>query len=152
VHVPLIISWPGHFQKGLRSDALVELTDIVPTLLAVIRLPIPEYVRGKSLMPILTGQSDPGHHRDFVRSEYHAALGGLPNASHANMIFDGRYKLVLYHGNAVSELYDLQEDPHEFHNLWRDPDKQSVKYELMKLCFDEVMLGVEEGQPLVGRF
>ena len=36
VHIPLILSWPGHFQAGLRSHALVELTDLVPTLLDII--------------------------------------------------------------------------------------------------------------------
>ena len=152
VHIPLIISWPGQFQRGLHSGALVELTDIVPTLLEVNNMPIPEYVRGKSLLPILNGGSSPDHHRDFVRCEYHAALGRMPNASHANMIFDGRHKLVIYHGQEVGELYDLQEDPNEFRNLWDDPDKRAVKYDLMKTCFDEVMIGVEEGQPLVGGF
>ena len=152
VHIPLIISWPGRFQRGLYSSALVELTDIVPTLLEVNDLPIPEYVRGKSLLPILTGRSSPEHHRDFVRCEYHAALGRMPNDSHANMIFDGRHKLVIYHGQEVGELYDLQEDPDEFRNLWDDPDRRAVKYDLIKTCFDEVMIGVEEGQPLVGGF
>lgn len=35
VRVPLIFSWPGRFRAGLRSQAIVELTDIVPTLLEV---------------------------------------------------------------------------------------------------------------------
>ena len=39
VHVPLILSWPGRFEAGLRSDALVELVDIVPTLLDALDLP-----------------------------------------------------------------------------------------------------------------
>ena len=152
VHIPLIIAWPGHFQRGLHSSALVELTDIVPTLLEVNDLPIPEYVRGKSLLPILTGISPPEHHRDFVRCEYHSALGATPNVSHANMIFDGRHKLVVYHGQEAGELYDLQEDPNEFRNLWNDPDRREAKYHLMRTCFDEVMIGVEEGQPQVGGF
>jgi arylsulfatase A-like enzyme len=33
VRVPLIFSWPGHIKQGLKSDALVELVDIAPTLL-----------------------------------------------------------------------------------------------------------------------
>ena len=152
VHVPLIISWPGQFDAGVRSNALVELTDIVPMLFELNDLSVPDYVRGKSLLPILTGQLAPDKHRDFVRCEYHAALGRMPDASHANMIFDGRHKLVMYHGHQIGELYDLQEDPHEFHNLWSDSGKTSIKYELMEICFDEVMIGIEEGQLLAGGF
>ena len=151
VHVPLIFSWPRHLEAGLRSDALVELTDIVPTLLDALSLPIPGHVQGKSLLPILTGQAPPHTHRATVRSEYHDALD-RPHASHANMLFDGRLKLVVYHGHNVGELYDLHEDPHEFVNLWDDPGAQGIKYGLMKRLFDAVMLATDEGQPRVGRY
>jgi arylsulfatase len=151
VHVPLIVSWPGHVRSGLRSDALVELTDIVPTLLEALSLPVPKNVQGQSLLPILTGQASPDVHRAFVRCEYHDALDG-PYASHANMIFDGRYKLVVYHGPRVGELYDLREDPHEFANLWGDAGAQECKHALMVRLFDAVMAATDEGQPRVGRF
>ncbi len=150
VHVPLIISWPGHLQEGLRSDALVELTDLVPTLLETAGLPVPGNIQGKSLLPILTGQANPSTHRGFVRCEYHDALA-RPHGSHANMMFDGRHKLCVYHSQAIGELYDLKEDPQEFDTLWGDPDCQGSKCELTKRLFDAVMLSTDEGQPRVGR-
>jgi arylsulfatase len=145
------MSWPGHFAQGLRSDALVELTDVVPTLLECVGLPIPERVMGRSLLPILTQRADPSSHRDFVRCEYHDALA-LEHASHANMIVDERYKLVVYHGQDLGELYDLQEDPHEFENLWDDPAHAEIRFTLMKRLFDAVMQATDPGQPRVGRF
>ena len=151
VHVPLIISWPGRFEEGLRSSALVELTDIAPSLFDAVGLEIPENTQGKSLLPILTGRADPSVHRDFVRSEYHDALD-RPHASHANMIYDGRYKLAVYHGHRIGELYDLRQDPHEFDNLWNDPEALSLKHTLMKRLFDAVMLATDQGQPRVGRY
>jgi len=151
VHVPLIVSWPGHLQEGLRSDALVELTDIVPTLLQLAGLPIPTNVQGLSLVSILTGRADPSEHREFVRCEYHDALA-RPHASHANMIFDGRYKLVVYHGQDIGELYDLDEDPHEFHNLWGAPGTLALQRDLTRILFDALMLATDEGQPRVGRY
>ena len=151
VHVPLILSWPGHIQSGVVSEALVELTDLVPTLLAANGLPISKHIQGKSLLPLLTGQVSPDYHRDFVRCEYHDALN-LPLASHANMLRTERYKLVVYHGCDVGELYDLQEDPDEYVNLWDDLGMQSMKYDLMKQLFDAVMLAVDEGVERVGRF
>ena len=38
------------------------------------------------------------------------------------MYRDERYKIVVYHGHEQGELYDLQEDPGEFKNLWDDSD------------------------------
>ena len=151
VHVPLIFSWPGHFVQGVHSAALVELTDIVPTLLEALGMEIPANVQGMSTLPILTGQAAPGAHRDFVRCEYHDALD-RPDASHANMIHDGRYKLAIYHGHEVGELYDLQNDPSEYVNLWDNPGAQEKKHELIKRLFDAVMLTTDEGQPRVGRY
>jgi arylsulfatase len=151
VHVPLVFSWPGHFRQGLCSDALVELADIVPTLLEAVGLDVPENVQGQSLLALLTGRADPNQHRGFVHCEYHDALDRL-YASHANMIFDGRYKLVVYHGHEIGELYDLQRDPHEYYNLWDDPHALPIKYERIKLLFDAVMLVTDEGQPRVGRY
>jgi arylsulfatase len=151
VHVPLIISWPGHFGMGLQSNALVELADIAPTLLDILQMPISPHVQGRSLLRILTGEADPDSFRDYVRCEYHDALA-QPHASHANMLRTDRYKLVVYHGQAIGELYDLQEDPGEFHNLWEDPAAQPLKLELLKCLFDAVMGAVDEGIERVGRF
>jgi len=151
VHVPLIISWPGHIEAGLRSDALVELADMAPTVLDAAGLePNPE-MQGRSLWPILTGQADPSRHHSFVRCEFHDAINE-PLASHANMLFDGRYKLVVYHGVEMGELYDLENDPHEFVNLWADPAWADKRFELMKTLFDALMLATDPGQPRFGAY
>jgi arylsulfatase len=55
VRVPLIFAWPGHFQQDLLSAALVELLDMTATLVELAGLPQPEYMQGKSLLPILRG-------------------------------------------------------------------------------------------------
>jgi arylsulfatase A-like enzyme len=94
-----------------------------------------------------------GYRFYFVRCEYHDAMPFRDgDASHANMIFDGRHKLAVYHGHRVGELYDLQDDPHEFRNLWDEPAGQAVKWDLMKRVFDAVMLATDPGQPRVGYY
>ena len=151
VHVPLILSWPGHFESGLVSDALVEMVDLAPTLLDAATLPVPAEMQGWSLYPLLVGRGNSASHRPFVRCEYHDALD-LAHASHANMLFDGRYKLVVYHGHDVGELYDLGDDPQECHNLWFDPASDERKLALMRQLFDAVMLATDPGQPRVGGY
>ena len=138
VHVPLIISWPGHFKKGMRSDALVELVDLAPTLLDALGLPLPQCMHGKSLVPILCGDVDPHYHKPSVISEYNDALP-LPNSSHGTMYFNGRYKTIVYHGTDLGEFYDLEVDPGEFNNLWNDRASHKTKQELLKKHFDAIM-------------
>ena len=65
------------------------------------------------------------------------------------MIFDGRYKLVVYHGHSVGELFDLKADPHEFDNLWDSAETAAVKQQLLMRLFDAVMLATDEGQPRI---
>jgi len=151
VRVPLIVSWPGCIRQDVRSRALVELVDLVPTLLEATGQPIPDDVQGRSLLPILSGEHDPGVHREFVRCEYHDALD-RPFASHANMLRNDRFKLVLYHGHEIGELYDLEQDPHEYQNLWGRPEVAALQAELTKQLFDAVMLATDPGQPRIGRF
>lgn len=145
-HVPLILSWPGRFPQGARSRELVELTDLVPTILDTLGLTLPDYLHGRSLLPVLKGGT--ARHRKFVRSEYHDVLD-LPDASHANMLRDERYKLVYYHGHPWGELFDLENDPREFNNLWDDPKHLALRADLTKQLFDAVMLTTDPGQPRI---
>jgi arylsulfatase len=149
VRVPLLLSWPRRVKQGLRSDALVELIDVAPTLLEAAGLKTPAEMQGRSLMPILTGRASADRHRDFVRSEFLDALA-KPDATRATMYRDARHKLVVYHGHARGELYDLQADPGEFDNLWEDPAHAGVKTELLKRSFDAAMQALDLGPERLG--
>lgn len=153
VRVPLIFSWPGQIQTGLQSEALVELLDLSATLLELGGLEVPAYHQGKSLMPILRGEASPGYHRPFVRSEYYDALDTSfvnGDSSYATMYRNRRYKLVVYHGHNLGELYDLERDPWEFENLWDDPAHQALKCNLLQASFDHSMLlTVDVGTPRI---
>jgi arylsulfatase A-like enzyme len=139
VRVPLMISWPGRFEQGVISDALVELTDIVPTFMEVAGLAAPQDMHGKSLLPILTGESPAGEHRDFVWSEFADCIM-LPDRSRATMYRNRRWKLVVYHGNDVGELYDMENDPDEFENLWDSSDHAGTKAELVLKSFNRTVM------------
>ena len=150
--VPLIWSWPGRFKAGLQSDALVELTDIAPTLLELAGLRIPERTQGPSLLPILTGRAAPDHHRDFVRCESYDSFN-LPNQTWGTMYRDRRWKVVVYHGHGTQllagELYDMERDPHEFGSLWDDPEHRAIKLELLQRSFDATVRAIDYGPPRI---
>lgn len=149
VRVPLIWSFPGRFAADLRSPALVELTDIMPTLLEICDLPLPDYLAGESLLPILSGSQSPERHRDYVRCEYIDALD-MPDGSVASMVFDGRHKLSLYHNHGLGELYDLQADPGEFVNLWDSDRHTALKADLIQRSFDAHMTSLYAGPARIG--
>lgn len=143
VRVPLIFSWPGRVAGGRRSDALVELVDIAPTLLDAAGLPAFAGMQGRSLWPMLTGQAALDHHRDDVYSEFYGANFTYSPAAHTTMIRTERYKLTVAHGQRSGELYDLTVDSGEYTNLWNDAAYQGVKCDLLVRLADRMAWTVD---------
>ena len=147
VRVPLIMSWPGQFAGGLHSDALVETVDVAPTLMAACGLEVPAEMQGKSLLPLLSGQTDPHTHKSSVICEYRDAMGGHADHSHASRVFDGRYKSIFYHGHDLAELFDSREDPEEYDNLWLHKGNEALKLAQMRSHMNALMATVDVGPP-----
>jgi arylsulfatase len=136
VHVPLVLSLPDRIARGLQSDALVELTDLAPTLLECCGLTPEPQMQGRSFHGILTGAADPAQHRDHVYCEY-ANAWTHPRA-YGTMLRSRDEKIVVYHGTEPGELYDLRADPDEFVNLWGRPEAAERKARLLQRCCDAV--------------
>ena len=135
VRVPLIISWPGHVKPGVTSDALVELTDLAPTLLTAAGMPIPNRMQGRSLMDLLAGKTV--QHRDQIFCEsYNTRVNSTDRAVDVSMIRTRTHKIAVCHHSNDGELYDLRADPGEHVNLWNSPAHKDLKAEMMQRCFD----------------
>ncbi len=125
VKVPLIIADPrpqADTTRGLVTDELVEMIDLVPTFMKAIGCKEkPHVVEGRDLSPILHGQE--GFSRNYVISEhdYHwsemaRSLNQPQEHAHTKMIFDGRWKYIRCEGFAPV-LFDLETDPNELVDL-----------------------------------
>lgn len=136
VHVPLVMSWPGRFQQGLQSDALVELADLAPTLMQACGLEPEPQIQGRSFLPILSGDTDPHVHRDAVFCEY--LNSWTHHGAYGSMLRTPTEKIVVHHGTEPGELYDLEADPDEFVNLWDDPARTQMKARLLKRLCDAI--------------
>jgi arylsulfatase A-like enzyme len=148
VRVPLIISCPGRIPSNGRSPALVEQTDLAPTLVEAAGLPRPERMQGRSLWSLLTGSADIGRHRDDVYCEYYNALPCHRDpAAYATMLRTERHKLVVFHGREPGELYDLDRDPRETYNLWDAPDHQDTKLTLLRRLCDRMAFSADPLPP-----
>jgi choline-sulfatase len=111
--VPLIVAGDG-VPAGKVSATPTTLVDAYPSILQAVGLPLPgsETPSGCSWFDLARAADDPER---MVFSEYHAAR----SPSGAFMIRRGRYKYIHYVGFAP-ELFDLKDDPEEFHDLAQD--------------------------------
>jgi arylsulfatase len=131
IRVPLIIRWPGRYKAGLKSDALVEMVDLAPTLLEAAGLTATPGMQGRSLNALLTGQTT--RHRDSIYCEYFDSLALYDPPPMAVCVRTEEYKLVFYQKLPMGELYDLQKDPSETNNLWGESSARSAREMMMQL-------------------
>ena len=109
-HVPWIITMPDGRWAGMRISERVQQVDFMPTMLSFYDLAQPETVSGRSLFPLLEGESF-GERAMYTESEYCSLnYGWAPLAS----IVRGKWKLI---DAPTIELYDLEADPGELNNL-----------------------------------
>jgi arylsulfatase A-like enzyme len=112
VRVPMFLYWDKLKLDKHESDALVSSTDILPTILNLAGLPVPDYLHGKSILPILKDQS--AQINQFVASES-VGVGGEIGTGH-RMIRSREWKYILTDINDEL-LFNLTEDPYEENNL-----------------------------------
>ncbi len=151
VRVPLIVSWPGVVREGVVSPALVELADLAPTVLEAAGLDRLPGMQTRSLWPLLTGRQAADRFRDDVYCEYYNANPD-ETAIFLTMVRTDRHKIIVGHGRELGELYDLEEDPTETHNLWDDPAHAEVKMAMLKRACDRMAMTADPLPPRIGIF
>jgi len=115
MRIPMIFHCPELIHKSQAPVQLVQNIDIAPTLLDAAGLEPPEYMDGKSFMPLLTGKTVDW--RDAVFYEYYWEWN-FPQTPTTLGVRTERFKFIHYHGVwETDELYDLVKDPDEMHNM-----------------------------------
>lgn len=126
MRVPLLARWPAKLPPGTPVDAMVANIDIAPTILDAAGVAIPEQMDGRSFLPLAAGQMNPDDWRQELLYEYYWE-NAFPQTPTTFALRTPEYKFIQYYGVwDTEELYDLQNDPHEDHNLIRDPEHQQV--------------------------
>ncbi|MFK5924962.1 MAG: sulfatase [Verrucomicrobiota bacterium] len=131
--VPLIISSPNQKVKGARTDALVELVDIYPTLAELCELPLPESLEGLSFKPLLNDPERPWKTAAF--SLYPRNVSGKGRVMGRSMKTE-RYRFTEWTNSKgdfrVVELYDHQNDSEENQNVANLPENRELIKKLTK--------------------
>jgi arylsulfatase A-like enzyme len=135
--IPMIFVWPGHIEPGRRFSDPVSMIDMLPTVLDLLDLPMPEVMQGQSLAPLLRGE--PGWEpRPVILDEISVQrTTGKPEGRLE--VIDGRWGVSLYinppptagswyRRPAPLLVYDLWNDPYCLHSLHEERPDLVEKY------------------------
>ena len=130
IRIPLVIDHSHHHNQVSHVGAPVSLIDLHPTLLDIAGCPADRRapLDGRSLLPLINGEPSPDHP---IFCEYHAE--GVMNPS--IMVRHGRYKYLYFH-EREPQLFDLENDPHEWKNLAGQPQLAQIEAQLQQAVLD----------------
>ena len=114
IRVPTVVRWPGVVKAASTCATPVISVDYFPTLLEAAGRPVESghVVDGKSIMPLLRGVTMP-QRAIYWDYPHYGNQGGSP----ASAVREGRWKLIEWREDDSTELYNLEADPGEEHNL-----------------------------------
>ncbi|HJB43746.1 MAG TPA: DUF4976 domain-containing protein, partial [Candidatus Coprenecus merdipullorum] len=124
---------PGGFHG--QVDAFVQNIDHAPTFLEMAGVPVPDDIQGESYLSFLrTGKVEKGKHwRKSLYYHFYEYPGEHAARRHYGVRTD-RYKLIHFYGHDIDswELYDLEKDLTEMHNLYGDRSYRRIQKKLHK--------------------
>ena len=127
MRVPAVFWWPGKIPAGRRSDEISANMDLLPTFADIVDRDVPSdrVIDGRSLLPLMTGESDVGPHDMF-----YYFVGNAPGDAKFQAVRDRRWKLKIGPDDDKDNLfkplalYDLDQDVSErFNRLDAHPEE-----------------------------
>jgi len=130
IGIPFIIRWPHYIPAGIKTDALLSLVDVMPSLLSLCGVPIPDCVQGIDLSSIMMGKSS--HIQEAILLTEPIVGGeGLRNGVREwRGIRTKRYTYARWLNGKVWVLYDNLEDPYQLNNLAEKKETKSLRCRL----------------------
>jgi len=118
--IPMALRWPASMNatvpRGSRISRVAELRDVLPTFLDAAGAPLPGDLDGKSLLSLLRDEG--ASWREYIDLEHYIAYD-LHN--YWTGLTDGRQKYICFRPSGEEQLFDLERDPGECHDLAREP-------------------------------
>jgi N-acetylglucosamine-6-sulfatase len=122
MRIPMLAYAPGLIPPGSKVRQIVRNIDIAPTMMELAGAPVPTTMEGRSVLAALRG--DPVTWEGEMVYEYYWEYG-FPHTPTTLALRGDRYKFIYYPGVwDTQELYDLERDPKERHNLIDAPEHQ----------------------------
>lgn len=134
--VPGIIRWPGVIPAGSECNRVASLLDVNATILDALGAPPLPRSNGRTLLPLLSDNTC--EWEDIAIAEYcidtgHYAGIDPPDGSYQRMVRRDALKYIDF-GHETPQLFNLEEDPHEVHDLASRPEYQQTVAELREIA------------------
>ena len=126
--VPMILRVPGRTRGGTSASGLTELVDLYPTLCELCGIKAPAHLQGESFTRLIDNPSEKGKETAYTVVSRGKTLG--------RSIRTVRWRYAEWGSSSESELYDLEKDPAEHHNLAGD-EKFSEPLEKMRQLLEK---------------
>lgn len=133
IKIPLIIKIPWK-TGGDVKHTLVSQIDIAPTILDLINIPIPKWMEGRSLLPLIEGRDIEPREVFSMQLIRNPVIGNVSITKGTIAVLRGEYKLISYIEKGELLLFNLKNDPYEQHNI-ADQRPEIVKQ--LKQLIDE---------------
>jgi len=130
LRTPFVIRWPGKIKAGSTNDNMVMNLDFAETFLDIAGVSVPADMQGKSLKPILLGESVPDW-RTSIYYHYYEFPGAHSVRRHYGIRTE-QYKLINYYNVGEWELFDLKTDPQEMKSVYGDSQYALIQEKLAK--------------------
>ena len=135
LRMPFLVSDPRRVEPGSSSDAMVLNVDVAPTILEWCGVEVPEWMQGRSAVPVLEGET-PADWRNSMYYRYWMHRDGAHNVPAHLGVRTATEKLICYYNDPCDqpgangpvdpiewEFFDLASDPFETTNLISDPSR-----------------------------
>jgi arylsulfatase A-like enzyme len=148
LRIPLLVRYPRLGVKGKVTNAMAMNIDFAPTILDYAGVEIPSSMQGRSLRPVLEGETPTDWRKSVYYSYYDDSwkLRGVAKEAMADPSFEyftphrvgphrgvrtARHTLIEYYGEGdYWELFDLERDPDQVRNVYSDPGYADVSARL----------------------
>lgn len=129
IRVPMLVRFPKLVKAGSQPAGMVLNIDIMPTVLDLAGVAVPENIHGKSFVPLLKGEQPESWRKSWLY-EYFEFPGPHSVKKHRGVRTD-QYKYIHYYEEPQEyELYDLSADPGERNNLYGKPGTEEITKQL----------------------
>ena len=127
---PLLVRWPGVAKAGSVNNDIVSNLDFAETFLDAAGAGVPEDMQGRSLVPVLKGETPDDWRKSFYY-HYYEYPGAHSVARHFG-VTTGEHKLIHFYHKDEWELFDLKKDPEELKSVYGDSSYSDIEANLKK--------------------
>jgi arylsulfatase A-like enzyme len=137
MRVPMLVYAPGFIPAGSKVATIVRNIDVAPTILALAGVPSEHDMDGRSVLAALRGETVARDDEEFLYEYYWEYA--FPHTLTTFALRGKRYNFIFSHGIwDMNELYDLDTDPREQHNLVYVPEYAPRLDQMRSRLFDRL--------------